>query len=134
MEKRRVFLKKGWAYVPSQEQSSIIFQEFESKLEKALEMTARLLPRLDEDNRLIPILENLGRGFIAGSASEWMNETGEMNTDDIKAEQVDDLAKRHFPMCMKTMHDKLRRDSHLKHFGRLQYGLFLKVCMVGESD
>ena len=41
VEKRRVFLKRGWAYVPSQEQSSIIFQEFETQLDKALEMTAR---------------------------------------------------------------------------------------------
>lgn len=39
VEKRRVFLKGGWAYVPSREQSSIVFQEFESQLEKALEVS-----------------------------------------------------------------------------------------------
>lgn len=38
VEKRRVFLKGGWAYVPSREQSSIVFQAFESELEKALEV------------------------------------------------------------------------------------------------
>lgn len=91
-------------------------------------MTARLLPRLDEDDRLIPILENLAQGFLTGVPSEWMGENGVQGSgEELKAEMIDDLAKKHFPLCMKTLHDKLRRDNHLKHFGRLQYGLFLKV-------
>lgn len=42
VEKRRVFLKDGWAYVPSREQSSIVFQEFQTRLEKALQVIYRL--------------------------------------------------------------------------------------------
>lgn len=38
VERRKVFLKGGWAYVPAREQSSIVFQEFEDHLEKALEV------------------------------------------------------------------------------------------------
>jgi DNA primase large subunit len=38
VEKRRVFLKGGWAYVPGREQSSIVYQEFETNLMKALEV------------------------------------------------------------------------------------------------
>ena len=41
------------------------------------------------------------------------------------ARNVDNLSQ-HFPMCMTHLHRSLRRDSHLKHFGRLQYTLFLK--------
>ncbi|EDR14803.1 uncharacterized protein LACBIDRAFT_244165 [Laccaria bicolor S238N-H82] len=126
VEKRRVFLAGGWAFVPGREQSSIIYHEFEVHIEKALEMTARMLPRLDEDTRLMPILDNLSQGFLAGISSEWSNPAGE-NPDELKAEMIDDLSKKHFPMCMKTLHDNLMRDNHLKHFGRLQYGLFLKV-------
>ena len=46
VEKRRVFLKGGWAYVPIREQSSLVFQEFEDRLEKALEarLTLTLIP------------------------------------------------------------------------------------------
>lgn len=39
IEKRKVFLQGGWAYVPGHEQSSIVFQEFELCLTKALEVT-----------------------------------------------------------------------------------------------
>ena len=38
VEKRKVFLKLGWAYVPTKEQSSIIFHEFEVQLERILEV------------------------------------------------------------------------------------------------
>jgi len=45
----------------------------------------------------------------------------------VTAEMIDDLARKHFPLCMRMLHNNLREDSHLKHQGRLQYGLFLKV-------
>ena len=38
VEKRRVLLKDGWAYVPNRELSSIVFQEFQLRLERALEV------------------------------------------------------------------------------------------------
>ncbi|KAI0256770.1 DNA primase large subunit [Lactifluus subvellereus] len=125
VEKRKVFLKDGWAYVPSNEQSSIVFQEFQTRLGQALEMTAKALPRMDEDTRLEPILGNLSQGFIAGIGSEWS--TSEGTGEGLRAEMVDEFAQKHFPMCMRNLHENLKRNHHLKHFGRLQYGLFLKV-------
>jgi len=89
-------------------------------------MTARMLPQLDEDTCLMPILNNLLQGFLAGISSEWSSPAGE-NQDKLKAEMINDLSKKHFPMCMRTLHDSLMRDNHLKHFGCLQYGLFLKA-------
>ncbi len=37
---------------------------------------------------------------------------------------------------MRNLHTALKRDRHLKHFGRLQYGLFLKVrsFMIGVDQ
>ena len=91
-------------------------------------MTAKALPRMDEDTRLEPILANLSQGFVAGIGSEWG--TSESTGDGIRAEMVDELAQKHFPMCMRNLHENLKRDHHLKHFGRLQYGLFLKVGVI----
>ncbi|EMD38413.1 hypothetical protein CERSUDRAFT_153258 [Gelatoporia subvermispora B] len=126
VEKRRVFLKGGYAYVPSREQFSIVFQEFQMTLNKALEMTAKALPRLDEDTRIVPILNNLSQGFLAGVSSEWSTASA-AEGGGITADMVEDLARRHFPACMRNLQETLRRDRHLKHFGRWQYGLFLKV-------
>ena len=38
VEKRRVVLKRGWAYVPGKEQSALVFHEFQTTLERALEV------------------------------------------------------------------------------------------------
>lgn len=82
-----------------------------------------MLPRMDEDTRLVPILNNLSHGFLAGVPSEWTSHSA----DEIRADMIDDLARKHFPMCMRNLHECVVRDRHLKHYGRLQYGLFLKV-------
>ncbi|KAI8626295.1 DNA primase, large subunit [Xylariaceae sp. FL1651] len=124
VESRRVFLKAGKAYVPSKEQSSMVIAEFTKRLDRALELTARALPRLDEDDRLTPILDHLSKNFITPDAS-YASASSSVPGADISARNIDALSV-HFPLCMQNLHRSLRRDAHLKHFGRLQYTLFLK--------
>ncbi|KAI1795763.1 DNA primase, large subunit [Ganoderma leucocontextum] len=132
VEKRKVILKGGMAYVPSAEQASIVFQEFQTLLEKSLEATAKALPRLDEDTRLVPILDNLSKGFQAGVSSEWAGKTE--GQEGLTADMVDEMAYKHYPACMRNLHMALRRDKHLKHYGRLQYGLFLKILGLSIDE
>ncbi|KAH8652143.1 eukaryotic and archaeal DNA primase, large subunit-domain-containing protein [Xylariales sp. PMI_506] len=124
VESRKVLLKAGKAFVPSREQASMVSAEFTQRLERALELTARALPRLDEDDRLTPILDHLSKNFVTPDAS-YSSSTSAVDGAEITARNVDNLAV-HFPMCMQNLHRSLRRDAHLKHFGRLQYTLFLK--------
>ncbi|TLS25857.1 hypothetical protein PpBr36_07252 [Pyricularia pennisetigena] len=127
VEGRRVLLKGGKAYVPAKEQTSMVVTEFTSRLEKALELTARALPRLDEDDRLTPILNHLSKNFITPDASYGSGGDDQAAPgSELTAANVDKLSAEHFPLCMQHLHRSLRRDSHLKHFGRLQYSLFLK--------
>ncbi|CAI7678227.1 DNA primase large subunit [Penicillium manginii] len=124
IERRNVFLKKGKAYVPGREQLSMIMAEFTARLERSLELTSRALPRLDEDDRLTPILNHLSKNF--GSADSVYTEgEGHVDGTAITASSIDSLSQ-HFPLCMRNLHTNLRKDNHLKHFGRLQYTLFLK--------
>ncbi|KAK7749598.1 DNA primase subunit pri2 [Cytospora paraplurivora] len=126
VENRRVFLRAGKAYVPSGAQASMVVTEFTSRLERALELTARALPRLDEDDRLTPILDHLSKNFITPDASYHSSTSGDLPAGaDISAANIDRLSQ-HFPACMSHLHRSLRRDAHLKHYGRLQYTLFLK--------
>ncbi|EPS43941.1 hypothetical protein H072_2062 [Dactylellina haptotyla CBS 200.50] len=124
VETRRVFLRGGKAYVPNSMLLSLVMAEFSKRLDDALIKTARVLPRLDEDDRLIPILNHLSKGFTAPEYNSSAS-PATLSGDAISAAQIDGLSV-HFPLCMRNLHTAVRRDKHLKHFGRLQYGLFLK--------
>ncbi|KAL2195101.1 eukaryotic and archaeal DNA primase, large subunit-domain-containing protein [Corynascus similis CBS 632.67] len=124
VESRRVYVRAGMAYVPGREQQSMVLNAFTKRLEEALELTARALPRLDEDDRLTPILNHLSKNFIAPDAG-YSGSGAPIEGAEISARNIDNLSQ-HFPLCMTHLHRSLRRDAHLKHYGRLQYTLFLK--------
>lgn len=124
VERRQVLLKKGQAYVNVREQQSMVINEFSRSLETGLELAARFLPRMDEDNRLSPILHHLSQSFVAPDAG--YNESSSIgDMASINAGSIDGLSQ-YFPLCMQNLHRELRKNNHLKHFGRLQYTLFLK--------
>ena len=102
----------------------MVVNEFSRTLESGLELAARFLPRMDEDNRLAPILHHLSQSFVAPDAGySESSSIGDMAS--IHAGSIDGLSQ-HFPLCMQNLHRELRKNSHLKHYGRLQYTLFLK--------
>jgi DNA primase large subunit len=68
---------------------------------------------------LTPILQSISKQHIGKEYNP--NAKG----DSISYSDVDNLVQ-HFPPCMRTLHYALKAEAHLKHFGRLQYGLFLK--------
>ncbi|GAA6011155.1 hypothetical protein JCM11491_006742 [Sporobolomyces phaffii] len=122
---RKVFLRAGKAYVPSSQEFSLVAAEFAARLSRGLELTAKALPRLDEDTRLVPVLSHLSMGFMAGITSDYsFSATGDGEA--ITAEMIPDLARQSFPLCMRNMQENLRISKHLKHEGRQQYNLFLK--------
>lgn len=124
VERRQVLLKRGKAYVHVREQTNMVVNEFSRQLESGLELAARFLPRMDEDNRLAPILHHLSQSFVAPDA-EYAESSSIGDGANITAASIDGLSSQ-FPLCMQNLHRELRKNNHLKHFGRLQYTLFLK--------
>lgn len=94
-------------------------------------MTAKALPRLDEDDRLLPILNHLSLGFMAGITADYAIPNA-ADGEAITADMIKGLAVKNFPFCMRNLQDGLNRDHHLKHEGRQQYSLYLKVrlCVI----
>ncbi|KAI9800191.1 MAG: hypothetical protein M1825_004175 [Sarcosagium campestre] len=131
VESRRVFVRKGFAYVPVREQISMVVTEFNSRLDRGLQLTGRALPRLDEDDRLSPILSHLSKNFATPDSHA--TDAAPLHGTAITAASIDPLST-HFPLCMKNLHLTLRRNGHLKHHGRLQYTLFLKGMGLTLED
>ncbi|XP_011801010.1 PREDICTED: DNA primase large subunit [Colobus angolensis palliatus] len=117
---RKVYLEDGFAYVPLKDIVAIILNEFRAKLSKALALTARSLPAVQSDERLQPLLNHLSHSYTGQDYST------QGNVGKISLDQIDLLSIKSFPPCMRQLHKALRENHHLRHGGRMQYGLFLK--------
>lgn len=114
---------KGSRGKPSERIPSIVL----SCSRTSRQMTARALPRLDEDDRIVPLLSHLSLGFIAGVSNDTSRSAIQgIDGGKITADMVDALVRQHAPMCMRNLHESLHTNGHLRHYGRLQYNLFLK--------
>ncbi|CAD6270492.1 unnamed protein product [Miscanthus lutarioriparius] len=112
---RRVFLSKGYAYVAMSQLVSLVVTQFRCNISKALALTNRkwtAIIKEQEKDRLTPPKDAV----------------------DISLKDIDQLAKSSFPLCMRHMLDKLRENHHLKHGGRMQFGLFLKGAGLKFED
>ncbi|XP_034504189.1 DNA primase large subunit [Ailuropoda melanoleuca] len=117
---RKVYLEGGFAYVPLRDIVAIVLNEFRAKLSKALALTARSLPAVQSDERLQPLLNHLSHSYTGQDYST------QKNAGKISLDQIDSLSTKSFPPCMRQLHKALRDNHHLRHGGRMQYGLFLK--------
>ncbi|XP_005100037.1 DNA primase large subunit [Aplysia californica] len=118
---RKVFLRAGFAYVPRDDLVSILLSVFRVQLSHALAITARALPGMEEDGRLLPMLCGLSKRYLGQDYS-----VKKQNVGVVTADMIDMLSKKSFPLCMQNVHVHLKQSHHLRHGSRLQYGLFLK--------
>ncbi len=123
---RTVFLKNGYAYLLSSQTLTLVVNEFSKKLQASLVKTSYIFPRLDEDDRLLPILNHLSSNYTSLEYQpEYSIAGGEVS--DINAESVTSAPiMKHFPLEMRVLMKALMRENHLKYLGRTQLTLFLK--------
>ena len=118
---RKVFIKSGMCYVPQSDIVTLLSWIFKSLLQQNLALTAKTLPNLDEDDRLVRMLSDLDRRYTGSDYS-----VKEGSKDVVKPEMIQGLSEKSFPMCMRLMQKTLNKSHHIKYKARLQYGLFLK--------
>ncbi|GBL86206.1 DNA primase large subunit [Araneus ventricosus] len=130
VKNRKVFLEKGYAYIPEDDLVITVLSAYRAHLSHALAITSRALPQLEEDTRLISMLSTLHQRYIG---TDYTNKKPNF-IGDVTPDQIDSLSKTSFPLCMRNLHDTLRKNHHLKYNGRLQYGLFLKGIGLSLDD
>lgn len=126
---RRVFLRAGFAFVPDTELVTLIAAQYRASLAKALAQTCRALPQLEDDDRLMRLLQDLDRRYTGSDYS-----SKKAGSATITPDMLDTLSAKSFPLCMRRLHETLATTHHLKHGGRMQYGLFLKAAGLSLED
>lgn len=84
----------------------------------------KYLPTILKDARLSKLLINLSNHNSIDFNLESV--AAPKDTDKIRLADLDFYSRKTFPPCMKAVFTALKNQHHLKHFGRLQLGLFLK--------
>ena len=127
--RREVYLERGKAYVPAAKLHAIVVARFRAALSRSLAKASSSLAAATADPRLAPLLGNIEKHDLSGD--------GGLEDDDVEGiapEQIDALADQSMPLCMQQLHGALKRDHKLKHWGRQQYGLFLKAAGLTMED
>lgn len=121
---RQVFVHRGTAFVHIQDLNSIARSQFRSKLMGELVRAYKFLPTILTDDRLRQLLINLSNhNVIDFNISEV---EAPKDSEKIRLSDLDYYSRQSFPPCMKVLFTALKNQHHLKHFGRLQLGLYLK--------
>ncbi|CAL8086855.1 unnamed protein product [Orchesella dallaii] len=117
---RKVFLHMGYAYVPYNDVASVISVKFRSWLSESLSLLKKNIHLVEDDERLRPLITGFEKRHLGSDTSVPKN--GEMVT----VAQLSGFSEKSFPLCMKQLYDVVLKEHHLKHWGRLQLGLFFK--------
>ena len=84
VRRRSVLISQGFCFVPASEMRTLLHFMFKSLLTQNLALTAKVLPNLDEDDRLIRMLADLDKRYTG--EEDFSNCNGEQPT--IKPEQI----------------------------------------------
>ena len=122
------YLNKGNIYIPESDLQKIFTLVFEQKMEKTLNKIRAKTETIKKDRRIREILlsfekekQNIMRDEAAKMEKEMPNDEKLRTMNDI-----DIVSEKCFPLCMSLIERHINQYSHLTHFGRLQYTLFLK--------
>ncbi len=68
------------------------------------------------------------------SAVHYLNKADNFKIEGVSLSNLDNVADRSFPLCMGEILKGLRKKHMLKHWGRLQLGMFLKGMGLSLKD
>eukprot|EP00826_Nyctotherus_ovalis_P066046 TRINITY_DN9736_c0_g2_i7.p1 TRINITY_DN9736_c0_g2~~TRINITY_DN9736_c0_g2_i7.p1 ORF type:complete len:370 (-),score=127.21 TRINITY_DN9736_c0_g2_i7:139-1248(-) len=119
---RKYFLRNGLLYIPDTELpycAQVIFKDY---LTKTLARAMSKEPDISADPRIAKLLAKVRGWQSTHGYASWKGKVeGKINIA-----ELDSLSRQFYPPCAKVLHNGLKANSHLKHDGRMQYGLFLK--------
>ncbi|XP_047355245.1 DNA primase large subunit-like isoform X2 [Vespa velutina] len=124
---RKVYLEDGMAYVPRNDLISLCVSYFRQKLILGIEDAKECLLNASDDERVINYINALPGTFSGMARVVW-------STTNTPIEKIEKLSKTSYPLCMRSLHEALHVNHHLKNSGRIQYGLFLKGIGVSLED
>ena len=130
------YLHKGNIYIPESDLPSLFKLVFEQKMEKIISRIRTKTESIKKDRRIREIFLLFGKEKESIMIEEAAKMAKDMPNDEKlrTMNDVDMLSERCFPLCMSLIERHINQYSHLTHFGRLQYTLFLKGAGLSVDE
>jgi DNA primase large subunit len=125
--KRSVLLRDGYAYVFNALLLPVVISRYRLALRRGLQAAFDQLPTIRDSHAQLGSLFDMLQKYDPGANYEPSGGTVDLAS-------LDMLAKRSFPLCMRYLKGVMDTDHKLKHWGRQQYGLFLKGIGITLPD
>ncbi|CAM9672129.1 unnamed protein product [Ectocarpus fasciculatus] len=124
---RRVLLRDGKALLSPVQVPEAVVQHFEGRLREGIAVAERGLPGVEADVRVAEVLRQVRRAVDSLVSGGWRHgrDADNRSTVAITRKNIDQLAEKNFPLCMRRTLRILRREHHLKYQARLQLISFL---------
>jgi len=128
VEHRQVFVRGGKAFVPESRLVNLVTARFRASLSRQLVLLSAVpttpgLQRTQGFLKNVTTVHTVNDQFQADSSN-----VTNLNSNNVPAHL------KHMPLCMAQLQMALQKEKHLKHWGRLQYGLFLKGAGLSLED
>ena len=130
VQHRQVYVKAGKAYIPESKLLNLVTAKFRTNLSRQLALLSAV-PSTPSLQRTTGFLKNVAT--VHAQQDDYLQDGGAADGLKLTANNVPTHLK-HMPLCMAQLQVALGRDKHLKHWGRLQYGLFLKGAGLSLDD
>lgn len=125
---RQVLMRGGLALLSPVQVPEAVTEHFERRLREGLVVAERGLPGVEEDERVGEVLRRVRSAIDAlvyGGGSGGSSGNDNRSSAVITRSNIDEVAAKHFPLCMRRTLRVLRREHHLKYQARLQFVSFL---------
>ncbi|CDK26737.1 unnamed protein product [Kuraishia capsulata CBS 1993] len=123
---KSVYLHLGFGYVPQVSVLSLLASEFQTSMTRDLLVTRKFLSQLDEDDRVLPVLNHLSQGYVAAEIQSDFTQSDSDVTDITADSVISEGIARHYPLCGTNLVKGVLANHHLRFQGRQQLTLFLK--------
>ena len=132
---QRYFIYQGNVYIPKKDIINLFQTIFIEKIQKNLNKINVHYEQLMSDSRISNIVRQFEREReLEAYKKEATNDVVATEHQLRNALDVDKFANKTFPLCMLMIQKHINENSHLMHFGRLQYTLFLKGAGLSVEE
>ena len=129
ISKRIIYIENGFSFVPLSKVLDLILTRFRTNLSRALSEASTKFQVALADSRIGPIIKNMNKMDTAKDYSK-----SSQYIDKLTPDKIEMASEQNMPLCMKNLYVNLKKDHKLKHWGRLQFGLFLKGAGLSVED